>query len=281
MSGSYRTNTPSSDSSSDPSTDPALPEAFYVPNGEDTYLATGATQGPWDPGLQHGGPPAALLGAAVERQAGRPGLRVARISVDFMGPIPVGEVAVRVKVVRPGRRVQLAEAELVHGDVTVAVARAWQHAVTPDVRGPVTKTSPAPGLSPDAPASALMADFGYGRALEWRTTSGRTDALGPSSVWTRMRIPLISGRPTSGLARMLVTADSANGISLELSLAEWLSMPTSLNVAVLRVPEGEWVHMDATTHLSGDGVGVAQAELADEDGLLATVAQPMLVDRRP
>mgnify|MGYP001294427424 CR=1 FL=1 len=258
-----------------------LPEAFYVPSGEDSYIATLATQGPWDPGLQHGGPPSALLATAVEEHTGRPGLRAARITVDFLGPIPMGEVTVRVQVLRPGRRVQLAQAEMVHTGRTVAVARVWQHLLAPDGQVPATGSSPAPALPPaGAHGSALLSSFGYGRALEWRATGGLTDAPGPAAVWTRMRIPLVSGRPTSGLARMLVTADSANGASLELPLDDWLSMPTSLNVSVLRVPKGEWVHMDARTHLSGDGIGLAQAELADADGLLGTVSQPMLVERR-
>jgi Thioesterase-like superfamily len=315
---------------------PALPEAFYLPAGDGTYRATEATQGPWDPRLQHGGPPAALLAHAVEEQTGRPGMTAARVSIDFLGPVPVGEVAVRVKVVRPGRRVQLTEAELVAGDQAVAVARIWHHAVTGRTDGPVTegqpapplpqpparplpeagpppgpgslpeteplpKTEPLPGAQPlpepdgtaapgegsglwgsagGAPGPGLVARFGYGRALEWRTTSGSPDEPGPAAVWTRMRVPLVEGRPTTGLERMLVTADSANGASLVLPLDSWLSMPTSLTVTVLRQPEGEWVHMDARTHLAGDGVGLAEARLADEHGLLGVVAQPLLVAAR-
>ena len=37
-----------------------LPAALYEPT-EDGYLAIALTIGPWDPGLQHAGPPAALL----------------------------------------------------------------------------------------------------------------------------------------------------------------------------------------------------------------------------
>jgi Thioesterase-like superfamily len=275
-----------------------LPEAFYVPSGADTYRPTEATQGPWDPRLQHGGPPSALLAHAVEEQTGRPGMSAARISVDFLGPVPVAELAVRVKVVRPGRRVQLVEAELVAGERAVAVARVWQHAVTGRADGPVTERHPAPALpepreagpaaagqelwgsAGGAPGPGLTARFGYGRALEWRTTAGCPDLPGPSAVWTRMRVPLVRGRTTTGLERMLVTADSANGASLVLPLDSWLSMPTSLTVTVLRQPDGEWVHMDARTHLAGDGVGLCEARLADGHGLLGTVTQPLLIARR-
>src|SRR5262249_50298119 len=39
----------------------AVPASFYEPLAPDAYRSTAATVGPWDAGLQHGGPPAALL----------------------------------------------------------------------------------------------------------------------------------------------------------------------------------------------------------------------------
>lgn len=269
-----------------------LPQAFYVRGGEGEYRATAAAQGPWDERAQHGGPPAALLASAIEEQAGRPDLRVARVTVDFFGPIPLGVVGVTVKILRPGRRVQLAEAELTHDGRLVAVARAWQHAVTTSSPagsdagpaaepGGVVAGRAAPPL-PSAPsrASTLLGGFGYGRAIEWRTTTGSLDEPGPASVWARPRIPLIAGTPTTGLQRALVVADSANGISLALPLDRFLSMPTSLNVAFLRHPGEEWVHMDARTDFAGDGIGLTSAQLSDGSGLLATVAQPLLIAPR-
>ena len=41
-------------------------ESFYERDG-DLYLATELTRGPWDPGAEHAGPPAALIGREVER----------------------------------------------------------------------------------------------------------------------------------------------------------------------------------------------------------------------
>lgn len=280
----------------------ALPEAFYLRDGDGVYRTTSAAQGPWDPGTQHGGPPAALLATAIEEQTARPDLRVARVTVDFLGPIPLGVLNVTVKILRPGRRVQLAGAELTHDGKLVAVARTWQHAVAtapgkdPDMNtgtDPGTDTGAteesggpesghaAPPLPPEkAHGSALFAGFGYGRAIEWRATAGSIRELGPAAVWARPRVPLVAGTAMTGLQRALVVADSANGISLSLPLDRFLSMPTSLNVAFLRHPAGEWVHLDARTEFSGDGVGLTSARLADRTGLLATIAQPLLVAPR-
>jgi acyl-CoA thioesterase len=255
--------------------------AFYLPTGADTFRATPAAQGPWDPEYQHGGPPTALLAAAVERHAGPDGLRVARMTAEFLRPVPLDEVAVRVATIRPGRRVQLVEAELVHGDAVVVAARVWRHAATADpAPGRTVSTPPPPVPPPDGGAlPALWDSFGYGRALEWRPTAGDPGNGGPSAVWARMRVPLVAGWDVTGLDRLLVLADSTNGVSLELPLTEWLSMPTGLTVTVLRPPTGEWVHLDARTHLAGDGVGLSHGQLSDPDGLVAMATQPLHVAR--
>ncbi|MDA8369240.1 MAG: thioesterase family protein [Nocardiopsaceae bacterium] len=258
------------------------PEAFYLPAGDGRYLPTLATQSPWEAECQHGGPPTALLAAAIADHTRNDGLRIGRVTADFLGPIPLAEVEVRVRTLRPGRRVQLAEAEMLHDGVAVVIARAWQFAVRPD-GGPATAQPAAPVLpEPEAAAElqAVMDAFGYGRAHEWRVTSQESPMRGPSSVWARPRVPLMKGRPTSGVERILTVADSANGLSLELPLDSWLSIPPGLSVTVLREPVEEWVHMAARTHLAGDGVGLTEAEVTDTKGLLAVVAQPLHVAPR-
>ena len=51
---------------------PRVPESFYEPDG-DHYVATELTRGPWDPGAQHAGPPAAVtLNQFFPTQSGNP-----------------------------------------------------------------------------------------------------------------------------------------------------------------------------------------------------------------
>ena len=84
--------------------------AFYEPAGQDTYVATAATVGPWSLDAQHGGPPSALAARALERHEADERQRLARVAVDILRPIPVGKLSVRTRLVRPGRRITLAEA---------------------------------------------------------------------------------------------------------------------------------------------------------------------------
>ena len=46
-----------------------MSDSFFEPD-RDGYVATEATRGPWDPGAQHAGPPAALIGREIERLGG-------------------------------------------------------------------------------------------------------------------------------------------------------------------------------------------------------------------
>ena len=99
----------------------AGPVAAHVAGRVDSLLTTA---GPWSLEAQHGGPPAALLGrAGGARDAGV----VGRVTMDMLGPVPVGELEVSASVVRPGRSVSLAQASLrdVARDRLVATVSAW------------------------------------------------------------------------------------------------------------------------------------------------------------
>src|SRR5690349_5943561 len=75
------------------------------------FESTELTRGPWDAGTQHAGPPAALLGRAVEAVA-RPGMRVARLTFDIARPVPIAPLTVTAGAVREGRRVMVVQAAI-------------------------------------------------------------------------------------------------------------------------------------------------------------------------
>ena len=274
----------------------ANPAAFFLPQGADRYAPTVATQGPWDPGTMHGGPVAALLATILTREAGSLSstLRLARLACDFLGPLPIAELEIAVTVPRPGRRVALLEASLAAGGRTAAVGRGWfidtsaagddppvNHGRSPHAPGelpPLTTPPPLPDSQPQRFFIGLDG-FGYGQASEWRFTSGGFDQAGPAGVWCRPRLPLIAGEPLTGLARMLIVADAANGVSGELSFGTWMLIPPAFTVTILREPVGEWVHLAARTTLGADSIGLCHGRLADPHGPVGVVSQPLLISR--
>jgi len=254
------------------------PGGFYERRGEDRFGATLHTQGPWDPSAAHGGPPSALLGRAIEQTAPRDGFHVARLTVEILGPIPVdGEMVVKADVVRPGRSVELVEAELAAGGRAVARARAWR------IRGSAVPL-PERGLRPppNRPADATTIDWpgGYIASIEWRFGTGTFNQPGPATVWTRARRPLVTGEVLSPLQRVLLVADSGNGVSGELDLARYWFINPELTVHVYRLPAGEWVCLQARTAVAPDGIGLAESILFDDRGSLGRGAQALMLGPR-
>lgn len=259
------------------------PVAYYEAIAPGRVRATSATVGPWDPRLQHGSPPAALLAHAIERAHPREGARIARVAFDFLGPVPVAELDLATEVLRPGARVELARATLSAGGRAAMTASAWRIATAAE-RAPLVRDdrAPPPLPGPHAMQSFVgVASFGYADSLEWRFAEGAFDALGPAAVWTRPRTTLFDGEPLTDLERLLVMVDSANGISAPLPPTKFTFVPVELSVSVRRHPRTEWVGMRARTHVEPDGVGTTTVELWDEAGHLGAAQQTLFVAPAP
>lgn len=263
--------------------DSDLPEAYYLPRGDGVFDATRATESPWDPDAQHGGPPSALLAHVMDAVDPRPDLRLGRITVEFLGVLPRVRVEVHARVARPGRRIRLLEATMRADGREIALARAWQIASRPEPDVPTPAGGP-PASVPDVPPHEFFADqlgsWGYGRSIEWRLADGVRLGNGEATVWTRVRLPLVAGEPLHDVDRAVVIADSVNGVGAALPLDTWLFVPTAMTLTLHRYPLGEWVALDARTTLAADGVGSTLGILSDETGELGTVTQPLLVAPR-
>ncbi|WP_250009587.1 thioesterase family protein [Actinoplanes sp. M2I2] len=252
--------------------------SFYLPLGDGQFRPTRSTESPWDTEMQHGGPPAALLGRLLTVT----GQRLARISVDFLGPIPRRDLRVEVSPIKPGRLTALNEASMIVDGRVAVTARAWHLAPgpKPPADTPVDHADPLPTGDGDG-GFPLHDGWGYGEAIEWRATKGELGvADGETHVWTRVRMPLIEGAEIDGQDRALIVADSANGISAVLPMDKWLSIPPTMTTTLLRPATGEWVHLAGRTDLSDDGLGLASGELYDRDGRIGQVAQPLIVRAR-
>ena len=253
--------------------------AFYEPLGDGRFRSTAHTAGPWDLRSQHAGPPAALLGRALERTEPRADTLLARITFEILGPVPVAEVEVESRVVRPGRTVELLEAVLSAGGRPAMTARAWRLPLTPAPEAAAPGAA-APPPRPDE-ATPPPHDFGYGHAVEIRFAAGGWHELGPATAWTRLKVGVVPDEAPSPLQRVLAVADSGNGISAVMSWDDWLFINPELTVHVVRPPAGEWVVLDAATTISPGGAGLARSTLSDETGPVAYGAQSLLVTPRP
>jgi hypothetical protein len=250
--------------------------AFYSRDSE-RYVPSELTRGPWDPDAQHAGPPAALLGRAVERCEPREGMQVGRITLEILGPVPLAPLETTARVVRPGRSVELLEASLSGPEGEVMRATAWR--LRPgDVALPSDGAPPGPDHGKTRDFFPTGQEVGYHVAMDYRFVDGAFLEAGPATVWMRMRVPLVAGEDPSPLERVLAAADSGNGVSAALDYHRYLFINTDLSVHLLRMPAGEWVCLDARTHV--DGLGLSDTALWDERGLIGRAAQTLLVRQR-
>ncbi|HJP65715.1 MAG TPA: thioesterase family protein [Actinomycetota bacterium] len=261
-----------------------MADAFYQPDG-DRFVSTEWTRGPWGPDSQHAGPPSALLARAIERLDPDSGMRLSRFTAEILRPVPVTPVRVEARLVRPGRRVQYAEAVLSNDDGEIMRAAAWRIRTldaggsVPAVDGPPLPFA-LPEESPEPELPAFYEGPSYFTAMDWRFAGGRFFEPGPAAAWMRMRIPLVEGEAPSPAGRVLAAADSGNGISMVLPIDRFVFINVDLSVHLVRLPADEWVCLDAESRIDAAGVGLAESRLWDRHALLGRGNQSLLVAPR-
>jgi acyl-coenzyme A thioesterase PaaI-like protein len=267
----------------------AVPDAIFEPVAPDRYRPTDLAIGPWDRNALHGGPPAALVAGALEQAIVAADLGAdfvpARLTVELLRPVPVDELTVTTTMRRPGRRICLADATITTADGTVVLAatlegirvRPFDHGVGADLHVP-----PGPATGAGLAAETLDGPQAFHNAgVEHRLVRGtRFESPGPATDWIRLTFPLVAGRETTPLERVVVAADFGNGVSRLFGMDDVLFLNPDLTVHLYRLPVGEWVCLDAVTRLGDAGVGLAESILFDEEGPIGRATQLLLVEPR-
>jgi Acyl-CoA thioesterase C-terminal domain/Acyl-CoA thioesterase N-terminal domain len=258
--------------------------AFYE-RDEGGFAATELTRGPWDPGAQHAGPPAALLGREIERLPDAAEFQVGRVTFEILRSVPIAPLRASARILRPGRRVQLVEASLSDDDGEELMrATAWRlRTAAIELPADVAALSPPPPGPEHGSGVGFFPtgqDVGYHTAMEVSFVEGGFLEAGPAIAWLRMRYPLVDEEEPSPLQRTLIAADVGNGISAVLDYRRFLFINVDLTVHLERMPEGEWICVDAVTRPCPNGIGSAESVLSDGRGRIGRAVQTLLVSER-
>jgi hypothetical protein len=116
--------------------------------------------------------------------------------------------------------------------------------------------------------------------MEIRFVSGAFSEIGPASAFLRMRHPIVEDEEPSPLQRTLIAADVGNGISNAVDFRRFMFVNVDLTVQLERMPEGEWICVDAVTLPQERGNATAESVLGDERGRLGRALQTLLVAER-
>jgi hypothetical protein len=247
------------------------------------FESTDGTRSNWDREIQHGSPPLALMTKLIEEQAADSGLRVGRLTLDILGAIPVTQVRVRTWVERPGSRISMLAAQMSAprpdgGKRAVARVTAWLLAPS-DTADAATDRYPPLVEGESVPMPRNWNTSGYLQTVSWRTQ--RTAQDQSNVVWLSPLVSLVDSEPMTELQRLAMVVDCANGAGAALDPEKFVFMNTDTAVHLHRLPLGNDFAVRGRGSIGPDGIGVTTADIFDRQGFIGTVAQTLLVQRRP
>lgn len=238
--------------------------------------------GPWSAEQQHGSAPSSLIAYAVEQIPAPQPMRVARMTIDLMRPVPVAPLEIKTQILREGRKIQLIGVQLLAGGVEVVRAnvlriRAQDVALPPDVQlKPVTVPLP----QRDGAPTVTHAHNPFLSGLSMQEARGSFLKPGPGAIWFRANRPIIEGVAMTPLMRAAVTSDFCNGVSSTLDFTKYTFINADLTISLARMPVGEWILLDAESWMGENGAGIAFGGLADTQGYFGRAVQSLVIERR-
>ncbi len=260
-----------------PVTQPAEPAlgALYHFDGR-FYHPQPVTTGPWDPNAQHGGPVAALLAGALEAGGGN---ALVRMTVELLRPVPLSALSLTRHVVKAGRTVTIVDATLSAGGVDVATARGLNLRRS-DVTVPYRDPSAPPAIPAAQPTPVGARRTKFASAVEMRFVEGSWEEMGPATLWTRLRLPVVEGEAVTAMQKAAAAADFANGISRVVDFETHTFINADLTVVISRPPLDDWIGFEMASHVSGQGTGHAESRIFDTAGTIGRSIQSLIVTEK-
>lgn len=246
---------------------------FYFELADGIYQPSGLTRSPWDRNAIAGGPISALLATKAEDPA-LGDMEIARFTVDIFGKVPHEPLTLHSHALRDGRQTKLHRIVIKAGEREVAQAHVLRVRRLQTPVHPVPHDYPPPEQCADVatPGSARMAG-----AVRMRRISGGPGAPGRGVAWLALDGEIVRGRKASTFVAAAMFADYGNGFGSATHASDWSFANLDINVQFLRMPVGEWLLLDAETHMAGNGHGTARSVLADANGVYARGSQTIFV----
>lgn len=255
---------------------------FYFESlGEGRYRSSWHAQGAWNEHEQHMGPASGILAYALENFEPRDDMRIARLSFEIHGLIHAGEFEITTRLIRPGRTIELIEAEMTAKGRTSIVARAWRVitgdssavAGIEDARIPGPEECEVQNISERWPG-------GYIRSIELR--SNEQWRPGKGIAWLHTDYALVDTLDASDMARLVGMIDTANGVvpRVEPNKGTWIYPNLDLQIHMYRQPVGAWLGLEVQQSFGVDGIGLTSTVLHDQSGPFGRAEQILTVRAR-
>ena len=237
-------------------------EAFFRIEGDEVIPAPSA-RGPWSADMLHGRLLGGLLARAIEREHAAEGLHVARLTVDLYRNSPLVPLRVTTERARDGRRIRVADAAITGPNGAVARASAVMLRRGEQPEGQTWNRPPWDVASPGELGESMTT----GTALDvwWMGPGTELSTAERHRAWVRETRPLVAGESLSPFVRVALAADMASPIA-HFGSAGLKFINADYTLGLSRLPLGDVIGLEATGHLSEDGVAVGQCALYDLSG---------------
>jgi hypothetical protein len=251
------------------------PVQFHYTRRGDEFTPSPLAVGPWKRSNQNG---LSLAGLASYLMDGLPApapMVPTRVTIDILRPTPFVPVRGTARVVREGRRLQLIEAKIFserEETVRASLLRVRHLASPPSDLGAAPTPPPPTDRSFGSPRSAIRS------TLETRLIRGGLEELGPGSLWSKFDGEVVEGEPMSPLCRTAMTADFGSGLSAFVDWRQWTFANLDVSLHLIRLPQSEWLKLDAESLSAGEGFAVVDARLFDIRGLFGICHQTLFLE---
>jgi hypothetical protein len=210
-----------------------------------------------------------LAARTLENQYGSGEFQPARLTVDLLRAARSLPTRVTTRLVRDGRRIRSAEADVVQGEVTVARAtlvfyrrsapppgELWQNPVTftPPVDFNAVDESPKPYTGSD--------EVGWTRRVGDHQNGSRTRFFDRG-------IDVVEGEENSPFVRAAIIAEQTS-LTVHLGSEGIGYINGDVTVALARLPRDGWIGVQADSEWAADGISVGSSTLFDSAGAFGT-----------
>ncbi|WP_201544031.1 thioesterase family protein [Psychrobacter immobilis] len=249
------------------------------------YKPTQHAQGAWNQHEQHMAAATGLLTHELIQFAPQANMRIARISLDILGLIPLDDFVITTRCIRPGKTIELIESVMSSGGRACISARAWR-LLTQDTSAIAGLEDQNATQHPDElPVWEEMKSWPGGFVKSVNLVANSARRAGKGMVWITNDTAMVEGEPTNDVVHLLGMVDLANGIvprlGLELDDLQWMFPNTDLQIHMHRIPRGRWLGLEAVQQYGADGIGITSAVLHDVYGPFGRSEQILTIRQIP
>ena len=260
-------------------TQATIPDCFFTQDGE-FFRPTAHTRGPWDENACHAGPPSGILARAMELAL--PKKQLCRLTVELLRPVPFSGFRVEAQITRDGKTVSTSKAHLINEEGKTVISATGLH-MAPQV----IKSRPSHTRSFGKASDATIGNFPIvdtlhglpafnGSGVETRYPDGQDSSPGPTTAWLKT-VPLLADESPTPFQRICPLADCGNAFGRNAEPQQVAFMNTDLTLLLHRPPQGEWFGTQSVGYWEPNGIGMADALLFDEQGVVGRALQTLLL----